>query len=137
MKRMSLRKFGMLVAEVLETLPPEIAKYLDNVVVDVEVEPTAETLRDLDFTEAEIAAGESLYGLFCPMPLPWPDEVEFLDRPNRIIIYQRPLAEDFPDPEQLRTEIRKTVIHEIAHHFGLTDRDLERFDDHPDPFRDR
>ena len=38
------------------------------------------------------------------------------------------------EPERLRTEIRKTVIHELAHHFGLTDRDLERFDANPDPF---
>ena len=56
--------------------------------------------------------------------------------PHRILIYKRPLEEDFPDPGQLRVEIRKTVIHELAHHFGWTDADLEKFDDEPDPFRD-
>ena len=40
------------------------------------------------------------------------------------------------DRRQLMIEIRKTVIHELAHHFGYTDRDLERFDDNPDPFGD-
>jgi len=82
----------------------------------------------------EIAAGDSLYGLFVPMPLRQPDSGDFLDNPHRILIFKRPLEDDFPDPGQLRIEIRKTVIHELAHHFGWTDKDLERFDDKPDPF---
>jgi predicted Zn-dependent protease with MMP-like domain len=68
------------------------------------------------------------------MPLNQPDGVDFLDNPHRILIFKRPLEDDFPDPQQLRIEIRKTVIHELAHHFGWTDKDLERFDDNPDPF---
>lgn len=131
---MSLQKFGRIVAEVMDTLPPQIAEHLDNVVVDVEEEPSAKTLRAMDFTEEEIAAGESLYGLFVPMPLAQADGVDFLDQPHRILIYKRPLEEDFPDQRQLRIEIRKTVVHELAHHFGWDDRDLERFDDNPDPF---
>ena len=121
----------------METLPQEIAQHLDNVVVDVEDEPDDATLREMGFTEEEIAAGDSLYGLFVPMPLLMPDGVDFLDHPHRILIYKRPLEEDFPDPKQLRTEIRKTVIHELAHHFGWSDRDLERFDDTEDPFADQ
>jgi predicted Zn-dependent protease with MMP-like domain len=136
MKRMSLRQFGRIVARVMETLPAEIAQCLDNVVVDVEEEPSERTLRDMGFTDEEIEAGESLYGLFVPMDVGSPDEVDFFDRPHRVLIYKRPLEEDFPDPRALRVEIRKTVIHELAHHFGWTDRDLERFDDNPDPFGD-
>ena len=137
MRRMSLRKFGRIVARVMETLPVAFRPYLDNLVVDVEEEPDARTLRDLDFTEAEIAAGETLYGLFVPSlfddgDLTGVDEHDL--PPHRIIIYKRPLEEDFPDPRELRTEIRKTVIHELAHHFGYTDKDLEAFDDDPDPF---
>ena len=139
MKRMPLDRFGRIVARVMETLPEEFKQYLDNVVVDVEEEPDVETLRRMDFTEEEIAEGESLYGLFAPLDLPsnWGGEVVDLhDLPHRIIIYKRPLEEDFPDRRQLMIEIRKTVIHELAHHFGYTDRDLERFDDNPDPFGD-
>jgi predicted Zn-dependent protease with MMP-like domain len=135
MKRLSLRKFGQVVAGVMETLPEEIAEHLDNVVVDVEEEPDEETLRGMGFTDEEIADGETLYGLFVPMDVADPDGVGFPDQPHRIFIYKRPLEEDFPDPRQLRTEIRKTVIHELAHHFGWTDADLERFDDNPDPFK--
>jgi len=136
MKRMPLRKFVRLVRRVLETLPEEIARHLDNVVVDVEDEPDDRTLRDAGFTDEEIEAGESLYGLFVPFPLPAPDGVDFLDQPHRILIFKRPLEEDFPEPRQLRIEVRKTVIHELAHHFGFDERDLERFDDNPDPFGD-
>ena len=132
---MSLRQFGSIVRSVMETLPQEIKQHLDNVVVDVEEEPTVETLRDAGFTEEEIAAGDSVYGLFVRMPL-LPDDVDFLDHPNRVLIYKNPLEEDFPDTKYLRIEIRKTVIHELAHHFGWSDRDLERFDDTEDPFRD-
>lgn len=136
--RFSIKQFGRIVARVMRTLPPEFDPHLDNVVVDVEPEPSVETLRALGFTEEEIEAGESLYGLFVPLDLTgWgSDNLEPGEQPHRIIIYQRPLEEDFPDRRQLLIEIRKTVIHELAHHFGYTDRDLERFDDNPDPFGD-
>jgi predicted Zn-dependent protease with MMP-like domain len=137
MKRMSLRKFGAIVRGVLDTLPEEIARHLGNVVVDVEEEPDEETLRHMGFTEEEIEAGETLYGLFVPMAIAFPEDGDFLDHPHRILIYKRPLEEGFPDPRQLRIEIRKTVIHELAHHFGWTDRDLERFDAKEDPFGDQ
>jgi predicted Zn-dependent protease with MMP-like domain len=122
----------------METLPEEFRPYLDNVVVDVEEEPDSQTLRRAGFTEEQIARGESLYGLFVPMSLPTPwgaDVVDVRDLPHRIFIFKRPLEEDFRSRRQLMTEIRKTVVHELAHHFGYTDKDLERFDENPDPFR--
>jgi predicted Zn-dependent protease with MMP-like domain len=131
---MSMRQFGQIVRRVMETLPEEIARHLDNVVVDVEEEPDEELLREMGFTDAEIASGDSLYGLFVPMPMQMPDDIDFLDHPHRILIFKNTLEDDFPDPRQLRIEIRKTVVHEVAHHFGWTDRDLERFDSTADPF---
>jgi predicted Zn-dependent protease with MMP-like domain len=135
---MDRRAFDRLVAQVMETLPEAFAPFLENLVVDVEVQPSLATLRDLGFTDEDIAEGESVYGLFVPYQ---GDDfgglggVDGFDQPpHRIIIYQQPLEEDFPDSKELRIEIRKTVIHELAHHFGWTDRDLEQFDDNPDPF---
>ena len=46
---------------------------------------------------------------------------------HRLVIFKRPLEEEFSDRDELIKEIRKTVIHELAHHFGYTDRDLERW----------
>jgi predicted Zn-dependent protease with MMP-like domain len=62
------------------------------------------------------------------------DAVDVGDMLHRLVIYKRPLEEEFPDRQRLLIEIRKTVIHELAHHFGWTDRDLEKFDDDPNPF---
>ncbi len=124
MKRMSLRRFGQVVARVIETLPERWKACLDNVVVDVEDEPDDETLRLAGFTDEEIEAGESLYGLFVPLDVSG-DVLDVRDLPHRILIFKRPLEEDFPQRRELLREIRRTVIHELAHHFGYTDRDLD------------
>ncbi len=139
MKRMSLRRFAQVVARVMDTLPEEFRPFLENVVVDVEDEPDDELLRRAGFTEEEIEAGETLYGLFDPIDVPtgWGgDALDLHDAPHRIWIFKRPLEEDFPDRKQLLIEIRKTVIHELAHHFGFSEEDLEKFDARDDPFGD-
>jgi predicted Zn-dependent protease with MMP-like domain len=137
MKPMSMKKFCRIVSHVMETLPEEFAPYLDNVVVDVEEEPDEKTLRRAGFTDEEIADGETLLGFFDPLELPTQYSGDAVDPDtmlHRLVIYKRPLEEEYPNPRQLRIEIRKTVIHELAHHFGWTDRDLEQFDDNPNPF---
>jgi predicted Zn-dependent protease with MMP-like domain len=149
MKRMSLRKFGKIVARIMKSLPREFKPYLRNLVVDVELEPDLEMLRRSGYTEEEIAAGETLLGLFAPLGSP-PEvdkddesdipygEFQFdtLDEPHRLIIYKRPHEDAFSDPQEFLIEVRKTVIHELAHHFGLDGRDLARFEDNPNPFSD-
>ncbi len=87
--------------------------------------------------EEEIAEGETLLNWFDPLerPTTWSgDAVNVNDMPHRLVIYKRPLEEAFPGRKRFLTEVRKTVIHELAHHFGWTDADLRRFDDDPDPF---
>ncbi len=129
---MSMKAFAAVVRRAVESLPDEIKGHLENVVIDVDEEPSAEFLRAAGFTDEEIESGDTVYGYF--VPLAGAAAAEMLENPNRIIIFRNPLVEDFPDRRDLLIEIRKTVIHEIAHHFGLSDRDLERFDDNPDPF---
>jgi predicted Zn-dependent protease with MMP-like domain len=127
---MSLKKFGRIVAQVMETLPDELKPYLDNVVVDVQEKPDHKTLLRAGLTEEEIDDGETILGLFDPLSLPTEfsgDAVDTNAMLHRLIIFKRPLEEEFPDPQELVTEIRKTVIHELAHHFGYSDRDLERW----------
>ena len=125
MARMSMKTFAAVVRRAVETLPESIKEHLENVVIDVEAEPSVEFLREAGFTDEEIDAGDTLYGYF--MPLDVERAAEMLEHPDRIIIFRNPLEEDFPDRHELLTEIRKTVVHEIAHHFGWTDRDLERW----------
>ena len=87
----------------LDELPPQIAAALENVAVVVE----DENPEDPD-----------LYGLYHGVPLPERGDVSG-QLPDTISIYRIPLEESFPDPEELREEIRITVLHELAHYFGL------------------
>ncbi len=83
------------VRRALDALPADIAAGLENVAVLVE---------DANAEEPD------LYGLF--------EQLEYL--PARVTIYRRPLEEDFGDePEALEAEIRVTVLHELAHFFGI------------------
>jgi predicted Zn-dependent protease with MMP-like domain len=95
--------FDDVVRAALDELPSEIAAGLRNVAVVV---------------EEENAEDPDLYGLFEGVPLTegGPDAG---DLPNRIAIYRRPLEADFPDEDELRDEIRITVLHEHGHYFGL------------------
>jgi predicted Zn-dependent protease with MMP-like domain len=87
----------------LDELPPHIASALENVAVVVE----DENPEDPD-----------LLGLYHGVPLPERGDMSGL-LPDKISIYRIPLEESFPDPAELREEIRVTVLHELAHYFGL------------------
>ncbi|HEY6583383.1 MAG TPA: metallopeptidase family protein [Gaiellaceae bacterium] len=87
----------------LEELPPEFAKALENVAVVVEDEDPDEP---------------SLYGVYTGLG-PGRDHAGAL--PDQIVIFRRPLERAFPDPEELRRQIRITVLHEIGHFFGLNE----------------
>jgi predicted Zn-dependent protease with MMP-like domain len=133
MSQLTMSEFKRLVQGAMATLPPVIRDHLDNVVVEVAEWPDDDLLRRAGLTEEEIEDGETLLGLFDPFEMPT-DGIDFTDHPHKLWIFRGPHEEEFPNPKRLRTEIRKTVVHELAHHFGWTDRDLERFDSKADPF---
>jgi predicted Zn-dependent protease with MMP-like domain len=136
-EELSMSEFKTIVRQVMESLPPAFEPYLDNVVVEVADEPDEDLLRRAGFSEEEIEDGETLLGLFDPMDLPrWTMFEDHISVPHRLWIFRLPHIDEYDDPKRLRTEVRKTVIHELAHHFGWTDRDLERFDNNPNPFGD-
>jgi predicted Zn-dependent protease with MMP-like domain len=87
----------------LDELPPHIAEALQNVAVVV---------------EDENAEDPDLLGLYHGVPLPERGDMAGA-LPDRISIYRIPLEESFPDPDELRSEIRITVLHELGHYFGL------------------
>ncbi|HWQ23926.1 MAG TPA: metallopeptidase family protein [Gaiellaceae bacterium] len=87
----------------LDALPPHLTAALENVAVVVE----DENPEDPD-----------LFGLYQGVPLPERGDAAGL-LPDKISIYRIPLEESFPDPDELEAEIRITVLHELAHYFGL------------------
>lgn|SRR5690606_25071487 len=111
---MDQRQFEQIVDEALAGLPPEFAMRLDNVAVVVRDEPTAEDLR-----EAELEPGSELFGLYVGVPLT--DRADYhMVLPDRILLFQGAHERHFEDDELL-TEIQKTVVHEVAHYFGIDD----------------
>lgn len=138
MATITMREFKKIVRDTMEGLPTNLRPYLENIIVEVADEPSREQLLSSEMTEAEIADGQTALGLFEPLPLTdWMTEaIQEDELAHRLWIFKGPHEREFDDPAQLRIEVRKTVIHELAHHFGWTDRDLEQFDHTPNPFAD-
>lgn len=119
---MDRESFETLVEEALAELPEEFARHLENVAVLVEDEPAPELLRSLGMDPRR----DELFGLYQGTPLAERGMAYGNALPDTISIYYRPLRRNFHTPAALRREIRKTVIHEIGHYFGLDEDEIER-----------
>lgn len=111
-------RFLRLVRRALAGLPPPFRERLSNVDMVVKRRPGLDDLR-----EAGLGPGETLYGLYSGVPLTERSNYGFV-LPDKITIFQQALEQDFPDETELVEEVRKTVLHEIAHHFGISDEKL-------------
>ena len=118
---MDRAKFEAVVHEAVASIPEVLRAQLVNVDVVVEAWPSGDDLRMADVQE-----GCTLFGLYTGVPLTERTSDYNMVLPDKITIYQGPLQDTFGESEQLRVEIRNTVIHEVAHFFGLSDADLVR-----------
>ncbi len=105
-----------MVSEAIEGLPEEFLQRLENVAVMVEDMPRPEHYRD-----AKRGRNVMLLGLYHGVPLTKRSPFAPLEYPDEITIFQKPLESICQSKEQLVKEIRRTVLHEIAHHFGISD----------------
>jgi predicted Zn-dependent protease with MMP-like domain len=106
------------VAEALDTLPEMFREEMGNLVVRVEDEPSEETLRT-----ANVPPGHSLLGLYHGVPLTKQSIAGA--GPEVVSIYRRPIERYCQgDPERIREQVHSTVLHEIAHHFGIDHDDM-------------
>ncbi len=115
------RRFDRLVARALRQLPRDIQDLMDNVAVVVADSPTPDHL-----AAAGLPPGETLLGLYQGIPLTERTSGYGLVLPDKITIFQKPIEEICGSDQQVVREIRNTVIHELAHHFGLEESDLRR-----------
>lgn len=106
------------VGDALDSLPPDLAEAMDNVVILVQDEPEPDMLRREDYDEL---GRPTLLGLYDGVPLTARDASWPLVLPDRIFIFKGPLERWCTSREELVEEITVTVIHEIAHHFGIDD----------------
>jgi len=104
---MSPEEFDALVDRALDGIPDELAALVHNVVVLVEAEPPA---HDPD-----------LLGLYDGVALTERWGAPMMELPDRIFIFRGPLLDMCDSLEQLEDEVRITVVHEVAHHFGIDD----------------
>ncbi|MBI4329625.1 MAG: metallopeptidase family protein [Chloroflexi bacterium] len=114
--------FERLVRKALRSLPPEIAERLENVAIVVEGWPSPAQLEE--------GEGEDRYGLLgLYQGVPLTDRGEYgMTVPDKISIFQGPIEALNLSPEETSAEVRRTVIHEVAHHFGFSDEDLHALD---------
>ena len=115
----SRRRFEALVADALDDLPEDLLEHSENVVVLVEDAPPADA-----FDTEPGAEGDTLFGLY--------EGVAHTERgidapflPDRITLFRLPLAGACADEDELFAEIRVTLVHEFAHHFGIDDDRLD------------
>ena len=117
---MERETFEELVRQAVATLPEEIAERMSNVDVEVQEQPTEQQLRSLG-----VPSGRTLLGLYQGIPLTRRTSGYNLVSPDRIIIFQRPLELTSRGDDDLVKRVRDTVVHEIAHHFGISDERLQ------------
>ena len=118
---MKAEAFARLVAEALDSLPPEVAAHMENVEVVVEPYPTPAQLRP-----GGVRRGRTLFGLYEGVPRTERTSRYGMVLPDKITIFQRPIEAHCHTAEQIRAQVRHTVVHEIAHHFGLGDEALQQ-----------
>ena len=119
---MDAETFESIVLEALNMLPQEFARYLENVEIQIEDRPTTEHRRAVG-----LKPWQTLYGLYEGVPLTVRSSSALL-MPDLITLFQEPLERDFPSLDQLRVQVRRTLLHEIAHFFGISDARLRELD---------
>ena len=115
---LSDEEFEAAVGNALDAIPNDLAAELDNVVVLVRDEPEPELLTELDYDADGLP---TLLGLYDGVPLTERDDSWSMVLPDRILVFKGPLERWCSTREELVEEIEVTVIHEIAHHFGIDD----------------
>ena len=106
---MSDEEFETIVRQTIQSLPKEFLSQLDNVEVVIEDEPPADL---------------PLLGLYRGVPKT--KRLSYAALPDKITIYKQPLLRYATSEEDAKEQIRTTVLHEIGHHFGLSDEELYR-----------
>ena len=121
LKAPSLAEMEAMAHEIFERLPPRFRELCEGVIVRVEDFPTDEVLDEMD------AASEfDLLGLFQGVGLPFRSHDDIARLPNMVWLYRRPILDYWAEHEEtLGHIVRHVLIHEIGHHFGLSDDDME------------
>jgi predicted Zn-dependent protease with MMP-like domain len=116
-------EFEELVTEAISTLPEKFRERMENIVVVIESLPSRELLMEM-----KIKSPYGLLGLYRGVPYPrrgiWYRNV----MPDKIIIFKKPIEVRCRNKEEIKESVRRVVIHEIGHYFGLGEADLRKIE---------
>lgn len=120
----SRSQFEDLVAEALDSLPIHFAELMSNVTIQIQETPDRATILDLDLDPRR----DTLFGLYTGVPLDqrggWYGNV----LPDVIVLYRQPLMAASADGPALIRQVQLTLLHEIGHHFGLSDDEMHAWE---------
>ncbi|OIP70788.1 MAG: hypothetical protein COZ07_04995 [Candidatus Infernicultor aquiphilus] len=121
--KVSEEEFEGLVAEAINSLPENFKEKMENIAIAIEDLPSQELL-----IEMKIKSPYGLLGLYRGVPYPrrgiWYRNV----LPDKIIIFKKPIEVRCRNREDIKESVRRVVIHEIGHYFGLGEADLRRIE---------
>lgn len=117
-------QFESIIATALDELPPKYTDRMNNVAIVYEDKPTQAQREEL-----KLHCNESLYGLYQGIPLTQRGTGYNLVLPDKITIFKEPLIHNSRDLAQLKANIKHTLWHEIAHHFGLDHTRIHQLED--------
>jgi predicted Zn-dependent protease with MMP-like domain len=112
--------FEHLVAEALDALPRQFRQYMRNIAVIVETAPSRALLEAMD-----LWPDHTLLGLYQGVPLPERGYSYGNVLPDHITIFQQPIEALYRTPAEIKAAVCETVVHEVAHYFGLDDARLD------------
>jgi predicted Zn-dependent protease with MMP-like domain len=118
MRAISPQEFERYVEEAVGSIPPSFLRYLENIVIVVEEEPT-----DEDYDETETPEDEELFGIFRGVPFFERDAVAS-HLPAQVAIFRGPILRSCQSRGEAVREIRDTVVHEVGHMLGLGDDEM-------------
>ena len=120
----SLAEFEILAAAEFDRIPDALRRHLGAIVLKIEEFPDTETERELD-----LESPFDLLGLYRGVALPFQSVLQVRTSPDMVFLYRRPILDYWCETdEDLRGIIRHVLIHEIGHHFGFSDEDLDRIE---------
>ena len=118
--RLTTDEFDALVDEALDSLPEEFARHMENVMVEVQARPDRQLLAAMG-----LPPGECLLGYYHGVPLTEKSVSAPYEMPERILIFKDNVEAVCRTRRQIVQQVRQTVLHEIGHHFGMDEDDLD------------
>jgi predicted Zn-dependent protease with MMP-like domain len=113
---MDINEFEEILDAALLELPELFKRHIDNVEVEAVDEPSRKQLEELKVS--------GLYGLYQGVPLTYRNQGYSMVLPDKIEIYRLPILRSFRTRSEIIRQIKRTLIHEIGHHFGLNEEEI-------------